>query len=194
MDIHLKTEPYCSNCEKSSLLTKLQKCSRCSLLFYCSRECQKEHFVLHKEDCIDVKRWRSKSAKIMEQIDCSQRGFIDPSLLTREYCLSRFVLYFFRYFLNHNWKTFSSLKMLLKIQSKKVQAGVKMSLKVANTRVQDKSFNFFILILQPGHSFFPNGVLLYSTNINCDQFSAKCNIGENIFCRKAVDFDINDLA
>ncbi len=43
------TEGYCRNINCGAL-TKLQ-CSRCKKAFYCSRECQKKCWLLHKDIC-----------------------------------------------------------------------------------------------------------------------------------------------
>jgi ankyrin repeat protein len=39
---------------KRSAKTKLQKCSRCNSVRYCSRECQKTHWVIHKAVCKEI--------------------------------------------------------------------------------------------------------------------------------------------
>ena len=45
-------ERKCAECgKKRSAKTKLQKCSRCNSVRYCSRECQKTHWAIHKAVC-----------------------------------------------------------------------------------------------------------------------------------------------
>eukprot|EP00808_Paulinella_micropora_P030318 g7759.t1 len=46
--------PFCANCTRpSSTLggakTKMSRCSRCGMTTYCSKECQKEHWKVHKQ-------------------------------------------------------------------------------------------------------------------------------------------------
>ena len=38
----------------------LQKCSRCRLARYCSRECQKEDYAGHKEDCKTISKLQKR--------------------------------------------------------------------------------------------------------------------------------------
>ena len=48
-------EKKCAECgEKRSAKTKLQKCSRCNSVRYCSRECQKTHWAIHKAVCKEI--------------------------------------------------------------------------------------------------------------------------------------------
>ena len=48
-------EKKCAECgEKRSAKTKLQKCSKCNSVRYCSRECQKTHWVIHKAVCKEI--------------------------------------------------------------------------------------------------------------------------------------------
>jgi hypothetical protein len=44
----------CAVCAKTSEDTKLMKCSRCNVVFYCSKECQKSHWRAHKPDCVEA--------------------------------------------------------------------------------------------------------------------------------------------
>ncbi|EIW78286.1 hypothetical protein CONPUDRAFT_167326 [Coniophora puteana RWD-64-598 SS2] len=43
----------CRHCNKAELAVKLFQCVKCKHTFYCSRECQKENWRLHKEFCKD---------------------------------------------------------------------------------------------------------------------------------------------
>ena len=40
--------------EKRSGKTKLQKCSKCNSVRYCSKECQKTHWAIHKALCKEI--------------------------------------------------------------------------------------------------------------------------------------------
>lgn len=40
----------CSNCDSSS--HDLKKCAGCHLVSYCNKECQKQHWKIHKKECI----------------------------------------------------------------------------------------------------------------------------------------------
>ncbi|KIM43737.1 hypothetical protein M413DRAFT_387664 [Hebeloma cylindrosporum] len=40
--------------DRSATGQDLQKCARCKMSWYCSRECQKEHWQIHKKKCEDV--------------------------------------------------------------------------------------------------------------------------------------------
>jgi hypothetical protein len=46
------TVSQCAQCQKSSTDQKLLKCSRCQNCYYCSKECQKIHWKLHKQICL----------------------------------------------------------------------------------------------------------------------------------------------
>jgi hypothetical protein len=43
---------HCENCGTAETKeAKLKKCSRCKMVAYCNRDCQKNHWKEHKEDC-----------------------------------------------------------------------------------------------------------------------------------------------
>ena len=42
----------CSATEGSEIAPRLRSCSRCGLVFYCSRDCQRAHWTDHKQTCI----------------------------------------------------------------------------------------------------------------------------------------------
>uniref|UniRef100_A0A915DWS9 MYND-type domain-containing protein n=1 Tax=Ditylenchus dipsaci TaxID=166011 RepID=A0A915DWS9_9BILA len=48
---------YCSLCVKSDRHCKLSRCSSCKLIFYCSPECQKADWCLHKQECKFIKNF-----------------------------------------------------------------------------------------------------------------------------------------
>ena len=54
----------CATCgsEKSTNRPKLQKCSTCNLVRYCSKECQKTHWGIHKAVCKDIVERQKKIA------------------------------------------------------------------------------------------------------------------------------------
>ena len=45
----------CAVCKKSESAlakdVKLKHCARCKKVLYCARECQKQHWKIHKKDC-----------------------------------------------------------------------------------------------------------------------------------------------
>jgi hypothetical protein len=49
--IHKYWEKFCGNCSNNTC--KL-KCSKCNKQKYCNKECQKSHWKIHKESCIDL--------------------------------------------------------------------------------------------------------------------------------------------
>jgi hypothetical protein len=49
---------HCSTCKKTKEREEdppLDTCSRCRLACYCSKKCQREHWVSHKEICKMIK-------------------------------------------------------------------------------------------------------------------------------------------
>lgn len=53
-DKKFKRIKKCENCETENV--KLKLCSGCSLVYYCSSQCQKSHWPIHKEHCSNVQR------------------------------------------------------------------------------------------------------------------------------------------
>ena len=53
---------YCAHCrqEQSPETTALLRCSRCRVVHYCSRECQKSNFPLHKKCCKQIDKCRTQ--------------------------------------------------------------------------------------------------------------------------------------
>ena len=49
-DIQIVTN-MCGSCQTPAIT----KCSRCKKVFYCNRECQKQHWKVHKKQCVPVK-------------------------------------------------------------------------------------------------------------------------------------------
>ena len=47
------TSFQCSNCSKDAAENR---CSRCTAVKYCSKDCQKEHWEKHKSHCNEIKR------------------------------------------------------------------------------------------------------------------------------------------
>jgi len=66
--VQKKTKSICSNCLLPSE-TKFQKCSKCiqNKVYYCSKECQKQHWNEHKSVCEN----KSKSPKMQKNYTCS---------------------------------------------------------------------------------------------------------------------------
>ena len=46
----------CGMCMKTDGKTKLKACSNCKMVYYCSRECQQQHWSAHKHNC---KKWKA---------------------------------------------------------------------------------------------------------------------------------------
>jgi len=87
----------CSNCSKDDAE---QRCSRCTAVKYCSKECQKEHWNSHKVFCKDIK----KKMILLEKEAAPLRNFFNKNLFKEEvgnfmrieqtqlYCQQRFEL------------------------------------------------------------------------------------------------------
>jgi hypothetical protein len=47
---------FCGNCGRAqSVELKLKRCKQCHMFFYCSAECQKHHWPIHKPYCMQVR-------------------------------------------------------------------------------------------------------------------------------------------
>jgi mitochondrial splicing suppressor protein 51 len=55
----------CNKCGKE--LERLQRCSQCASVYYCSRECQKDHWKTHKIECATLANKRAQEASPEEQ-------------------------------------------------------------------------------------------------------------------------------
>jgi hypothetical protein len=69
---HLISEEMCNNCSESENIVELKTCERCLMIQYCSPECQKEHFYLHKKDCQKFKELTDNVKQLAEEL----RNFI----------------------------------------------------------------------------------------------------------------------
>lgn len=47
---------FCAECLKSREVHPLLRCSKCKYVFYCSKNCQKSHWTLHKKECSFIAR------------------------------------------------------------------------------------------------------------------------------------------
>jgi hypothetical protein len=56
-DTHLNEQPYCYTCKDPT--AELKKCSRCSVAWYCSVECQKKHLKQHRDICKTIAEERN---------------------------------------------------------------------------------------------------------------------------------------
>ena len=52
------TKKYCVNCREDLSSSSPLRCSRCKVVHYCSRECQKSNFALHKSCCKKIDKLR----------------------------------------------------------------------------------------------------------------------------------------
>lgn len=56
---------YCGNCGINNKNQNLKTCSRCKKCCYCSIDCQKKHWILHKQECIKSELSRKKIFQII---------------------------------------------------------------------------------------------------------------------------------
>ena len=92
------TEFMCSNCSKIAN----ERCSRCTAVKYCSKSCQKEHWIVHKSYCNQIKKhmrtvaveaaalrqyedWNGDVINLFEECVGHFWGMVDP----RDYCRAR---------------------------------------------------------------------------------------------------------
>jgi hypothetical protein len=76
-DHNLKPEPYCFACRHYGnriVVASLQRCSRCQVAWYCSSECQKKHFQLHRKLCKRIEDERNR----VDTEAIPLRTFVDP--------------------------------------------------------------------------------------------------------------------
>ncbi|GAX21869.1 hypothetical protein FisN_30Hu070 [Fistulifera solaris] len=66
-DPFLREEPCCLHCFKTPD-TKLVKCSRCQIAWYCNETCQKEHFPKHRDFCKHVSECHIKVQLMKEYL------------------------------------------------------------------------------------------------------------------------------
>mmetsp|Transcript_2483 Transcript_2483/g.4252 ORF Transcript_2483/g.4252 Transcript_2483/m.4252 type:complete len:423 (+) Transcript_2483:202-1470(+) len=57
-DLFSETIKYCVNCRQDLSECTALRCSRCKVVHYCSRECQKSNFSLHKSYCKKISALR----------------------------------------------------------------------------------------------------------------------------------------
>lgn len=77
---HLGLCQICKNCKKIEQLssTRFKKCSGCKLDYYCSKECQKQHWHIHKFDCMSL-----QSSVDEGSVVCTRWGRLSMPLLIR---------------------------------------------------------------------------------------------------------------
>lgn len=46
----------CTHCGKDNTLDNLSKCARCRMAYYCSRDCQKQNWAMHKKCCKELRK------------------------------------------------------------------------------------------------------------------------------------------
>jgi hypothetical protein len=80
-DQHIKTCDYCGSAEESE--HKLQACSQCRLVAYCSKACQRAHWKNgHKQACVAVENRKPDYSsfdtlkKKQEAKDTKQTSFV----------------------------------------------------------------------------------------------------------------------
>src|SRR5690348_15476538 len=65
----------CQHCLRLESDTKYKLCSQCGIVWYCSRECQVEHWEIHREKCEPAPKKESRQVKRHLQhlrLHCSQ--------------------------------------------------------------------------------------------------------------------------
>ena len=72
---------YCFQCRKSETMEKpFSECSGCNVVIYCSRECQKSHWKIHKSTCLDNQKLGKKEENKLVRIMIKFRLFYAPLL------------------------------------------------------------------------------------------------------------------
>ncbi|KAJ7249479.1 hypothetical protein C8J57DRAFT_1357132 [Mycena rebaudengoi] len=56
----------CRTCQAREPLVTLSKCNNCKHIYYCSKECQKAHWKLHKVECREMSAQREKIEQMSE--------------------------------------------------------------------------------------------------------------------------------
>lgn len=74
----------CGSCKKeSSPSLPLQRCSRCQIVFYCCRDCQKSDFANHKSLCKKIQKLTTamkEEGDALQEIDGYEEVFTDDSV------------------------------------------------------------------------------------------------------------------
>ena len=53
-EIKQKIQTFCGGCNVLKHCTELSKCGNCNCAYYCSAECQKNHWKEHKAQCYEI--------------------------------------------------------------------------------------------------------------------------------------------
>jgi len=75
---------YCNYCLKSS--EKLMKCGKCQVVYYCSQDCQKKDWGIHKKECSVYTKIGQNSQKITNQFMLVLRCFLEYKEKQENYC------------------------------------------------------------------------------------------------------------
>jgi hypothetical protein len=72
----LKKAFFCLKCHvEKDRKSQLMTCTRCSLAWYCSRNCQKDDFDDHKSFCKDIKKQKEKVERFAQVMRSAKLGF-----------------------------------------------------------------------------------------------------------------------